>query len=102
MKRICQASVQPLLEGCLSRQQRSVAGWCLPFSDFWKGDIGLIRPSSSELLPGLLELQRQIDALEEQSRAADAGLAPKQAEWKLNGSKQTSLWTILTPTIILP
>ncbi|MCI0540927.1 MAG: PQQ-dependent sugar dehydrogenase [Verrucomicrobiales bacterium] len=67
------------------------------FSDFWKGDIGVIRPSLSELLPTLKDLQTQIDALEEQSIAVASFLEAKQAEWENQWAKTDQSWMVLEP-----
>src|SRR5262249_12922303 len=67
------------------------------FSDFWKGDIGVIRPSASELLPALTELQTQISTLEAAATTEAAAVETRQAEWENQWAKTEQSWTVLKP-----
>jgi uncharacterized repeat protein (TIGR03806 family) len=67
------------------------------FSDFWTGDIGLIRLPPSDRASQSKEIQNQIVQTENLLRARSAQLEANQAEWEKRWLEMDRSWTVLDP-----
>ena len=89
-------SGKAITAGLLYRGQKypSLDGAYL-FSDFWTGDIGMIRPGSSQVLSELKSLQEEVSQLEERLNAMTPELESRQVEWETAWLRGENNWTFL-------
>lgn len=66
------------------------------FSDFWTGDIGLIRPESNTLPADLRSAQTDIDEKEARLTEMSSEMEERQAAWERDWARKDRSWTVLS------